>query len=193
MNQSDELVDKLKQGDQSGFTAVVDLYQDMVYNTAIGIVQNQADADDITQEVFVQVYLSIQSFKGDSKFSTWLYRITVSKALDHERKKKRKKRFGFIQSLFGQDGEEALHPVEFDHPGIELEKKESARDLFKVLKKLPEKQRVAFTLHKLEGQSYQEIATIMNTSLYAVESLMARARTNLKKLLQGYYQQQLKD
>ncbi|MEO6723489.1 MAG: RNA polymerase sigma factor [Ferruginibacter sp.] len=193
MNQSDELVDKLKKGDQSGFTAIVDLYQDMVYNTAIGIVQSHQDADDITQEVFVQVYLSIHSFKGESKFSTWLYRITVSKALDHERKKKRKKRFGFMQSLFGGQQEEAFHPVEFDHPGIQLEKKESAHDLFKALKQLPEKQRVAFTLHKLEGQSYQEIAAIMNTSLYAVESMMGRARTNLKKILKIYYEKKLSD
>ena len=98
-----------------------------------------------------------------------------------------------MQSLFGKDGEEAAHPVEFDHPGVQLEKKENARDLFKALRKLPEKQQVAFTLHKLEGQSYQEIAAIMNMSLYAVESLMARAKTNLKKELQGYYQRQLKD
>ena len=193
MNQSDELVEKLKKGDQASFTTVVDLYQDMVYNTAISIVQSQQDADDIAQEVFVQVYLSIGSFKGESKLSTWLYRITVSKALDHERKKKRKKRFGFMQSLFGSHDEEANHPVEFDHPGIQLEKKESARDLFSALKQLPEKQRVAFTLHKLEGQSYQEIAAIMNTSLYAVESMMGRARTNLKKILKTYYQQKLSD
>jgi len=193
LNQSDELIDKIQRGDQSGFTAVVDLYQELVYNTAISIVQNKEDADDITQEVFVQVYLSIQSFKGDSKFSTWLYRITVSKALDHERKKKRKKRFGFMQSLFGSQQEEAFHPVEFDHPGVQLEKKESARDLFSALKKLPEKQRVAFTLHKMEGQSYQEIAAIMNTSLYAVESMMSRARTNLKKILKTHYQQKLSD
>jgi RNA polymerase sigma factor (sigma-70 family) len=193
LNQSDELIDKIKKGDQSGFTAVVDQYQELVYNTAISIVQNKEDADDITQEVFVQVYLSIQSFKGDSKFSTWLYRITVSKALDHERKKKRKKRFGFMQSLFGSQQEEVFHPVEFDHPGVQLEKKESARDLFRALKQLPEKQRIAFTLHKMEGQSYQEIAAIMNTSLYAVESMMSRARTNLKKILKTYYQQKLSD
>lgn len=194
MNPSDdELVCRLKQGDQASFSAVVELYQNLVYNTAIGIVQNETDADDITQEVFVQVYISIQGFKGDSKLSTWLYRITVSKALDHERKKKRKKRFGFIQGIFGSRQEEDQHPVEFDHPGIQLEKKESARDLFKALKQLPENQRVAFTLHKLEGQSYQEIAEIMNTTLYAVESLMSRARTNLKKILGAYYQQRFAD
>ncbi|MEO6730361.1 MAG: RNA polymerase sigma factor [Ferruginibacter sp.] len=192
MNQSEALIDKLKLGDQSGFTEAMDLYQDMVYNTAIGIVQNADDADDITQEVFVQVYLSINTFKGESKLSTWLYRITISKALDHEKKKKRKKRFGFVQSIFGnQENNHHDHAIEFDHPGIQLEKKERAGELFKALKQLPDKQRIAFTLHKLEGQSHQEIAEIMNTSLYAVESLMGRAKTNLKKVLYNYYQEKI--
>src|SRR6185436_17661915 len=105
------------------------------------------DADDITQEVFVQVFQSINSFKGDAKFSTWLYRITLSKALDHEKKKNRKKRFGFVQSLFGGKEEEQLHPVEFDHPGVLMEKKERAAALFKALKQLAPNQRIAFTLH----------------------------------------------
>ena len=188
MNESEELIDQLKKGDQSSFSALVTKYQDLVYNTALGIVQNAEDADDITQEVFVQVYLSVNSFKGESKFSTWLYRITISKALDHEKKKKRKKRFAFVQSLFGSHEEENNHPVEFNHPGVQLEKKESAADLFKALKQLPENQRIAFTLHKLEGQSHQEIAAIMNLSVYAIESLMGRAKVNLKKLLDTYYQ-----
>ena len=82
MNQP-ELIVQLQQGDESAFTKLVDEWQDMVYNTALGIVQNADDADDITQEVFIQVFQSVSSFKGESKFSTWLYRITVSKALDH--------------------------------------------------------------------------------------------------------------
>jgi len=159
----------------------------MVYNTALGIVQNAEDADDITQEVFIQVYKSVSSFKGDSKFSTWLYRITLGKALDHEKKKKRKKRFGFVQSLFGGDGVEQIHAVEFEHPGVQMEKKERANELFSALKQIPDNQRIAFTLHKLEGQSYQQVAEIMNTTLYAVESLMSRAKTNLRKELKNYY------
>jgi len=163
------------------------LYQDMVYNTAVSMVQNTADADDITQEVFVQVFNSIKDFKGESKLSTWIYRITISKTLDHERRKKRKKRFGYVQSLFTGSTEPAEHPAEFNHPGILLENKESAAALFSALKKLPGKQRIAFTLHKLEGRSYQEIATILDTSLYAVESLMKRARENLRKILKEFY------
>ncbi|MCX6313550.1 MAG: RNA polymerase sigma factor [Sphingobacteriales bacterium] len=186
MNQP-ELVEQLQQGNESAFSKLVDEWQDMVYNTAIGIVQNPQDADDITQEVFMQVYQSISSFKGESKFSTWLYQITLSKALDQEKKKKRKKRFAFVQQLFGNQGEELVQSIEFEHPGILMEKKESAQALFKALKQIPDNQRIAFTLHKLEGQSYLEIAEIMNTSLYAVESLMSRAKANLKKQLNKYY------
>ena len=163
------------------FKKLVDEWQDMVYNTALGIVQNADDADDITQEVFIQVYQSVSSFKGESKFSTWLYRIIISKALDHVKKKKRKKRFGFVQSLFGNDSEEDIHPAEFNHPGVLMEKKERATELFKAMKQLPDKQRIAFTLHKLEGQRYQEIAAIMNLSVTATESLIARAKGNLRK------------
>jgi RNA polymerase sigma factor (sigma-70 family) len=188
-----ELVVQLQQGNASAFRKLVDEWQDMVYNTAVGIVQNPEDADDITQEVFVQVFQSISSFKGESKFSTWLYRVTLSKALDHEKKKKRKKRFAFVQSLFGSEGEEQFHPVEFDHPGVLMEKKERANELFKALKQIPDNQRIAFTLHKLEGQSYQEIAEIMNTTLYAVESLMGRAKANLKKILNKYYHEKFTD
>jgi len=186
-----ELIVQLQQGDESAFKKLVDEWQDMVYNTALGIVQQADDADDITQEVFIQVYQSVSSFKGDSKFSTWLYRITISKALDHEKKKKRKKRFGFVQSLFGNDGEEQVHAVEFNHPGVQLEKKEKAGELFHALNQIPDKQRIAFTLHKLEGQSYQEVAEIMNTTLYAVESLMSRAKTNLRKELSKFYQHKI--
>ena len=88
MNQP-ELIVQLQQGDEQAFKKLVDEWQDMVYNTAVGIVQNEDDADDITQDVFIQVYQSVSSFKGDSKFSTWLYRIVISKALDHVKKKKR--------------------------------------------------------------------------------------------------------
>jgi RNA polymerase sigma factor (sigma-70 family) len=182
-----ELIVQLQQGDETAFKKLVDEWQHMVYNTALSIVQNEEDADDITQEVFIQVFRSVGSFKGDSKFSTWLYRITVSKALDHEKKMKRQQRGGFVQQLFGVSAVEQKQVTEFNHPGVQLEKKEKANELFSALKLIPDNQRIAFTLHNLEGQSYREIAEIMNTSLFAVESLIGRAKTNLKKELSKYY------
>ena len=186
MNQP-ELIVQLQQGDEQAFKRLVDECQDMVYNTAVGIVQNEDDADDITQDVFIQVYQSVGSFKGESKFSTWLYRIVISKALDHVKKKKRKKRFGFVQSLFGNAQEEEIHPEEFNHPGVLMENRERAAELFKAMEQLPDNQRIAFTLHKLEAQKHQDIAAIMNISLTAVESLIARAKGNLRKTLNAYY------
>lgn len=186
MNQP-ELIVQLQQGDEQAFKKLVDEWQDMVYNTAVSIVQNEDDADDITQDVFVQVYQSVSSFKGDSKFSTWLYRIVISKALDHVKKKKRKKRFAFVQSLFGTASEEEIHPEEFNHPGVLMENRERAAELFKAMQLLPDNQRIAFTLHKLEAQRHQDIAAIMNISVTAVESLIARAKGNLRKTLQAYY------
>ncbi len=185
----EELVRKLQNGEQQAFKIVVDQYQHMVYNTVLGIVQNEEDAEDITQEVFVRVYQSIGSFRGDSKFSTWLYRISIAKALDNEKSKRRKKRFAFIQRLFGENGEDQYHPVEFNHPGVVLDNKEKARELFMALNKIPDKQRLAFTLNKIEGLNNNEIAEIMNTSFYAVESLLARAKKNLKEQLKNYYLQ----
>ena len=181
------LVEKLKQGDETAFKTIVETWQKMVYNTALGIVQNAEDAEDIAQETFVQVYQSIGSFKGESKFSTWLYRITIAKALDHERKKKRKKRFAFVKSIFGEESQIVVNPPDFHHPGVVLDKKENAAVLFRAIAELPENQRIAFTLHKVDGLSYQEVSEIMNTSVSSVESLMHRAKTNLRKRLEVYY------
>jgi RNA polymerase sigma-70 factor (ECF subfamily) len=186
-----ELIVQLQRGDGQAFKKLVDEWQDMVYNTALGIVQQADDADDITQDVFIQVYQSVSSFKGESKFSTWLYRIVVTKSLDHLKKKKRKKRFGFVQSLFGTASEEEIHPEEFNHPGVLMENKEKAAELFKALQQLPDNQRIAFTLHRLESQKHQDIAGIMNLSVTAVESLIARAKGNLRKILQDYYEKNI--
>ncbi len=186
MNQAD-LIFKLKKGDTTIFKDVVDTWQNKVYNTAISIVQNEEDAEDITQEVFVTLYEKIADFREESTLSTWIYRITVSRSLDHEKRKKRQKHGGLIRKIFLTRDED--EPAHFDHPGVLLDNKERAAVLFKALKKLPEKQRIAFTLHKLEGLSQQEIASVMNTTVFAVESLQGRAKNNLKSILEKYYEQ----
>ena len=182
------LVERLKAGDEPAFRYLVETWQAMVYNTALGIVQKPTDAEDLAQEVFLQVHQSIHHFKGDSKLSTWIYRITITKSLDHERRKKRKKRFAFVTSIFGEDDQVMVEPPEFNHPGVLLDRKEDASKLFKAIAELPDNQRIAFTLHKLEGLSYQEVGEIMDSSISSVESLMHRAKVNLRKKLTGYYQ-----
>ena len=184
-----ELIELLKQKDESAFKTIVTTWKDMVYNTALGIVQNAEDAEDIAQDVFVRVYESVHTFKGDAKLSTWIYRITVTQSLDHLRRKKRKKRFAFIESLFGKNDELINDPPDFTHPGIVAEKKENAKKLFKAIAELPEKQNIAFVLNKVEGLSYQQISDIMEMTESAVDSLLHRAKMNLRKKLQKEYDQ----
>lgn len=179
-----ELINGLRNGDEAAFRYLVEHYKDRVYNTAFGIVQNAEDAEDVAQEVFIQVYRSIHDFKGASKLSTWLYRIATTRSLDLLRSRKSKKRFGFIQRLFGE-GNEPLHEIpDFNHPGVAMDRKENAAKLFQAIAQLPENQKIAFTLHKLEDLSYQEVSEVMQTSVPAVESLMHRARQNLRKILE---------
>lgn len=187
MNES-ELIALLKKKDREAFKIIVETWQGMVYNTALGLLQNSEDAEDVAQEVFMQVYESIATFKEESKFSTWLYRITVSKSLDHIRKKKRKKRFAFIQSLYGKNDGQMIEPPDFFHPGVKMENKENGAILFKAVNQLPANQKTAFILNKTENLSYREIAEIMESSESAVDALLQRAKKNLQKNLKEYYQ-----
>lgn len=186
MTNETELIEQLKQGDNTAFKTIVEQWKDMVYNTILGIVQNETEAEDLTQDVFIKVFEKIGTFKGDAKFSTWLYRIATTTALDHLRSKKRKKRFGFLQSLGGSGDEKESIP-DFHHPGVSLDNKERAAVLFKAIDALPENQKTAYTLHKLEGLSYRDVSEVLNTTVSAVESLMSRANQNLRKELDEYY------
>jgi RNA polymerase sigma factor (sigma-70 family) len=182
-----ELIKLLKQKDKAAFKIIVETWQGMVYNTALGILQNAEDAEDVTQDAFIQVFESVGSFKGESKFSTWVYRITLSKAMDHIRKKKRKKRFAFIQSLYGKNDKPLIDPPDFFHPGVSMENKENAAILFKAVEQLPPNQKSAFVLNKVEGLSYNEIGEVMKITESAVDALLHRAKANLKKILKEYY------
>lgn len=184
------LITHLKSGDEKAFKAVFDSYKGMIYNTALGFLTNVSDAEDITQEVFLQVYRSISQFKEESKLSTWIYRITTTKCLDLLRKKKTKKRFAFIIDIFDKekDHEKELF-VNYEHPGILEENTELSKILFKQIDKLPENQRIAFVLNKIEQLSYKEISEVMETSVSSVESLIFRAKSNLKKRLEKFYKE----
>jgi RNA polymerase sigma-70 factor (ECF subfamily) len=186
LNES-ELIALLKKKDREAFKEIVETWQDMVFNTAIGFLQNAEDAEDTAQEVFMQVFESVSSFKEESKLSTWIYRITVSKCLDYLRKKKRKKRFAFLQSLYGKNDMLLIDPPDFFHPGVKAENKENAAVLFKAIEKLPVNQKMAFVLNKIENLSYREIGDIMSSSESAVDSLLQRAKKNLQRSLKEYY------
>ncbi len=163
------------------FASVVQEYEEMVYNIVLGIVQQEEEAEDLLQEVFVTVYEEWESFEGASERKTWIYKVAVNMALDALRKAKAAKRGGLLKRVFGVADNET--PKSFNHPGVALDQKENASLLFDALGKLPEKQRVAFLLQQLEGQRVKEIGDILETSESAAESLLKRARENLRKIL----------
>ncbi len=151
----------------------------MVYNLALNYVQNHEDAQEITQDVFVSVHRSLDSFQHKANISTWIYRITINRSLDTIKAKKRKKRFGFMAALFGDDGSTVTEVYHFDHPGVQLEQKEALKKIFSLINELPANQKTALLLSKTEQKSQAEVAEIMGISVKAAESLIQRAKTSL--------------
>ncbi len=187
-----DILDDLRNGRGPAFRTLVERYQGVVLNCVFRFVRDRETAKDLTQEVFMEVYESLPSFRGEAALSTWIYRIAVTRSLNHLKSAQRKKRFAFLTSLFGE-GQETIQVAADagDDPAAIAENQERARILHEALAALPETQRVAFTLSKVDGMSYKEIALVMNVSLPAVESSIHRARLRLRSLLMDYYRQHL--
>ena len=184
------LISGIAEGDKEAFKFLVHKYQNMVFNTSLGFLPIKEDAEEITQDVFVEVYKSIKSFRQDATLKTWVYRITISKCLEFQRKAKRKKRFAFLVSI-GNTSDTILEPKTMDHPGVGLEDEERTELLYKQIEKLPYNQKIALVLHNIDGISYKEISDTMGVSLSSVESLIFRAKKNLRKKMLHYYEQRL--
>lgn len=180
---------ELKSGNQSAYAQLLKEFGQKVFATCISFIPNKEDAEDVAQEVFLEVFRSISKFKGDAKLSTWIYRIATNKCLEFIRKKNAKKRFAFMQSIFGNEIplDKTSFFTEFKHPGILMENKEKSETIFKAINVLPESQRIVFTLAKIDGKSYQEIVEITGKSLSSVESIMFRAKKNLQQSLENFY------
>ena len=164
------------------FQKIYSAYSKMVYTVALHYLQHIEEAEEITQDVFVQVYHSMDQFREDAAIKTWIYRITINKCIDFiKHKSSIKRRF-----IFGKKTDDATvvkNISNFEHPGILLENKENAEILFSVIHTLPENQKTAFLLSKVEHLSNPEISAIMEISVSAVESLVFRAKSSLQEKL----------
>lgn len=179
-----DLVAQLQLGSEAAFRVLVERYQDRIYQTVLALLRSPEEAEDVAQEVFVEVYQTVARFRGEAAFSTWLYRLATSRALKNRRKARTKKRFAHFASLLGFDNE-VLHEVpDHAHPLALLEGQQLLRLLLDHVARLPDAQQVAFTLRHEQELSYEEIAAVLNTSVSAVESLLFRARQTLRKHLQ---------
>ena len=178
-----ELVLLLRKKDEEAFRKLFLDYKESVYNTALNILQNEHDASDILQEVFVEIYVSIGSFKEKSSLSTWIYRICVTKSLMLLRKHKRSKLFLFFGHSHIDANQKSL--TNWVHPGVIAEHKETARILYHAISQLPEKQRIPFTLFHINGLSQNQIAEITNQSISAVETQIFRSKQKLAMMIKN--------
>lgn len=172
---------------QNYFNLLYKNHSILVYNVALHYLQNSEDAEEVAQDVFMKVYTALGDFKGESHIKTWLYRITINQSLDFIKKKNSKKRF-FIFGKKSTNKYEYNNYSNFEHPGILLENKEEAKMLFETINTLPENQKTAFVLSKIDGLSNPEISEIMENSISSVESLLFRARKELKNKLEQKYE-----
>lgn len=183
-----ELVNRLKHKDQSAYVELVNLYSERVLNICFGFLRSEEEARDTAQEVFIEIFLSIRHFRSDSALSTWIYRIAVNKSLDLLRKHQRKKRFAYLVRLsHGNPGETGMVPASGDTPLSQMIAREQQAFLERAVGHLPGSQRIAWTLHKLEGMPQTEVATVMGNTVPAVESLIHRAKKNIARYMEKRY------
>jgi RNA polymerase sigma-70 factor, ECF subfamily len=170
---------------EAHFDNIYNEHKIIVFNICLHYVLNAEDAQDITQETFVKVYQKYDLYNAEAaSLKTWICRIAINNCLDFLKAKKSKKRFGFLSALFHSDSNEPIRDaIDINHPGIETEDKEALQSLLQIIYTLPDNQKTAIILTKIEDRPQKEVAEIMNISLKAVESLLQRAKQTIQKKL----------
>ncbi len=179
-----ELLRAVKAGDATAYRGLVEKYQGRLYGMAYGMVRNKEDARDITQDAFVKAYSSLDSFRTESSFYTWLYRIAMNLSIDFLRKRKRQGTTSFDEGIAAKDDDgNMLAAHHSEDPRKALERKRLHKKIMDAVEDLPEDQRQAILLRELEGLSYKEIADIMGIAEGTVMSRLFYARKKLQKVL----------
>lgn len=183
------LVDEFKAGDISAFEEIISRYESKVMNLALRFTRNQEDAEEVLQDVFTTVYRKIDGFRGQSAFSSWLYRIVVNAAFMKLRKRKQ------TQTVSIEDLAPAVkqYCIERDvatshHSHNVAVNRELQEVLQRAIDRLPDQYRAVFVLRDVDGLSNQETGEILNLSIPAVKSRLHRSRIMLRKKLQRYYE-----
>lgn len=173
-------------GDHRAFEMLYSQHHRRVYSLCLRMLRNQDEAEDVTQEVFLQVYRKINSFRGNSAFTTWLHRLTINMVLMYLRRKQRGHRQE--ETL---EAEQVVHPLEdqkqLDHGDFAIE----AVDLENAINELPNGYRQIFILHDIEGYEHNEISQLLGISVGTAKSQLHKARLKLRQTLRGSNPQQL--
>ncbi len=172
-------IERVLKGDANAFEHLVHAYEKTVYNLALRTLGNREDAEDVTQEAFLKAYRSLDSFRGDSKFSVWLYRIVSNLCLDLLRSRQRKP----VQSLTVEDDDGEIGELEIsdEHfsPEKLLDRKLTRESVQRGLSALPDDARQILLLRELQGMSYEEIGQALDLEPGTVKSRIFRARKRL--------------
>lgn len=168
--QEQEWIANAKNGDRNAFNQLYKLHVGRVYALCIRMLSCREQADDVAQEVFVQVWLKLDNYRGDAKFSTWLHSVATNTVLTHLRKQK-----NWLQKVFSIEEQ-----PQAEQAGNEIE---DLSDLDKLILRLPEKSRIVFVLFAVEGYRHEEIATMLNIAVGSSKSHYHRARSLLKEWL----------
>jgi len=181
-----DLVERARQGDKQAYRALMEAYQDRVYRLILSMVQRPAEAEDLTQEVFIKAYFALSNFEGQSAFYTWLFRIASNHCLDYLRKR-RLPEISIDRPLDGEQDSshaERLEAPEMENPDGGLEGTGIMAPLLKVLD--PD-ERLLLTLRELEGYSYEELAKELKCGVNTIKSRLNRARSALKEAYERAY------
>ncbi len=176
------LIAECLQGDTAAFGVLVRRYQDRLYHTVYRMVDNAEDAYDVVQEAFLSAYQSLESFKGDSLFFTWLYRIAVNTAISLKRKQR-----AVVSIDAGRNGEPGIEPQdtsETSRPGHAMEQAEQQRRIRQALARLSPEHRAVLVMKDMEGQKYETMAEVLDVPIGTIRSRLHRARLELRELLE---------
>ena len=179
-NEDDLLIIKVQNGDEGAFKFLMTKYYPRVYASLFAFTKSREDSEDLTQLTFIKVWQKINSFRGDSAFFTWIYRIAINLAKNHFASSASKKDKVNISS----DDLEIDIPS-YENPEISLMHKQSLQNIQSYVKTLPESLKTAFTLREVDGKSYEEISVITNTPIGTVRSRIFRARESIINYING--------
>ncbi len=174
-----ELVQAALGGDKGAFGQLVERYQDRIFNTLVRVLGSHDDARDVVQDAFVQAFVKLESFRGEAKFYTWLYRIAMNLALSHRRRRKPTDSLDAVKEHVGQEPTTQQPTAAQD-----LIERERAEQLQCALLRLNDQHRQILVLRELEGCDYETIGEILNMPIGTVRSRLFRARLQLKEQLQ---------
>ena len=178
MSDESQLIRAAIGGDPSAFGQLVRLHQDRLYNAIVHFIGDRTEAEDIVQEAFLQAYLKLVTFQGNSAFYTWLYRIAFNTAVSRRRRRRAETSIELVREQSGNEPEDLG-----DRPDSQLDRTEQASQLYAALDRLSDEHRVILVLREIDGCDYEAIAAVLEINVGTVRSRLHRARTQLRDKL----------